>query len=107
MNFLWCTIDVEDIDVSLKFYQEIVGLSLKKRFSAGQDTEIAFLGDQPTQIELICNKNHKVSGNKKQGMTLGFEVNSIEDMISFLKNKGYETRRTLSAKPSYKVYLYI
>ena len=35
MGFLWCTITVSDMEESLKFYQEIVGLSLNTRYQPG------------------------------------------------------------------------
>ena len=45
MKFCWTTIRVNNLEKSLKFYQEIVGLMVDRRFKAGQDLEIAFLGD--------------------------------------------------------------
>ena len=44
MKFCRCTITVNDLEESLKFYQEIVGLSLNRRFATGSGMEIAFLG---------------------------------------------------------------
>jgi len=32
MNFCWCTIMVDNMDDSLKFYQEVVGLSILSFF---------------------------------------------------------------------------
>lgn len=42
MKFCWTTINVLNMADSLKFYQEIVGLTLRRRFPAGPGTEIAF-----------------------------------------------------------------
>ena len=89
MNFLWCTIDVNDMEESLKFYQNIVGLSLDRRFMSGPK-DIVFLGKQETKVELICDKNNKISG-AKTGISLGFEVNSVDDMIRLVKQNGYDT----------------
>lgn len=36
MKFCWTTIRVKNLEESLKFYQEIVGLKLDKRFNASQ-----------------------------------------------------------------------
>jgi len=88
MNFCWCTITVDNMDHSLKFYQEIVGLSISKRFTAGA-VEISFLGEGETKVELICNPNHKAAGNA-EGISLGFEVKSVDEMIKVLKEKGLE-----------------
>ncbi len=86
MKFCWCTITVKDMEESLKFYQEVVGLKLKRRFEAGPGVEIAFLGDGETQIELICRGNNETV-NIGEDISLGFEVNSIEEMMKFVKEK--------------------
>ncbi len=89
MKFCWCTITVENMEESLKFYQEIVGLPINRRFAAGPAIEIAFLGDGETRIELYCD-----GGNKKsdigQDISLGFEVNSVEEKLIFVRDHGVE-----------------
>jgi lactoylglutathione lyase len=78
---------VNNMEESLKFYQEIVGLSLGRRFGAGPESEIAFLGDGETKVELICNENNKELAIGKD-ISLGFEVDSVDDMIALIKAKG-------------------
>lgn len=87
MKFCWCTLSVKNMEESLKFYQEIVGLKVDRKFNAGPGVEIAFLGDGETKVELICNETSKdvVMG---QDISLGFEVNSVEEMMAFVKEKG-------------------
>jgi len=89
MKFCWCTITVNDMEDSLKFYHEIVGLSVSRRFTAGPGIEISFLRDGETEIELICDTTHKAPGNV-EGISLGFEVDSVEETIKFIKEKGLE-----------------
>jgi len=89
MNFCWCTITVENMDDSLKFYQEIVGLPISRRFKAGAGVEISFLGEGETKVELVCNPNHRATG-KSEGISLGFEVESVDQMIEVIKEKGLE-----------------
>ncbi|WP_326909759.1 VOC family protein [Sedimentibacter sp. MB31-C6] len=86
MKFLWTTILVNNMDDSLKFYEEIVGLKLVDRFQAGPQMEISFLGEGETKIELIYNENFKDinSGNR---VTLGFKVESLDEMLNFIKKK--------------------
>ncbi len=87
MKFLWTTILVNNMDESLKFYEEIIGLKLADRFQAGPGMEISFLGEGETKIELICNENFTKlnAGNR---VTLGFKVESLDEMINFIKDKG-------------------
>ncbi|MGB8452145.1 MAG: VOC family protein [Anaerocolumna sp.] len=86
MKFNWCTIQVNDMEESLNFYQNIVGLNIERRYQAGPDTEITFLGEGETKIELIHNKT-KQSVQIGSDLSIGFEVASIEEMTEFLKEK--------------------
>lgn len=87
MKFLWTTIIVNNMDESLKFYEEIVGLKLADRFQAGPGMEISFLGEGETKIELICNENLK-NLNAGSRVTLGFKAESLDEKINFIKEKG-------------------
>jgi lactoylglutathione lyase len=87
MAFLWTTITVKDMEESLKFYQEIVGLPLNRRFPAGPGMEIAFLGEDATKVELIYNPNVK-EVSMGTDISLGFAVGSVEEKIAFLEGKG-------------------
>jgi lactoylglutathione lyase len=84
MKFCWCTITVNDMDESLRFYREVVGLALNRRYKAGPDVEIAFLGDGETKIELLCGRQTG-KADTGSGISIGFEVDSIDDKIVFLK----------------------
>ncbi|MEI6101671.1 MAG: VOC family protein [Eubacteriales bacterium] len=87
MKFCWCTIQVKDMEESLTFYQEIVGLPLTKRFRGGDVVEIAFLGNEPTKVELICNTKQPPEGSGK-GISLGFEVGNLDDAMQSINEKG-------------------
>ena len=84
MSFCWTTLHVNDLKESLEFYQEIVGLEIDRRFEAGPDTEIAFLGAGETKVELVDDENmEKV--NIGEDISLGFEVDSVEKMMDFVQ----------------------
>ena len=84
MKFCWITINVKDLEKSLYFYQEIIGLNIHRRMKPNSDMEIIFLGSSETQIELIYNTkvDDIVMG---KDISLGFEVDSIEQMSEILK----------------------
>jgi len=86
MKFCWSTITVNDMEASLKFYQDIIGLPLNQRFIARPGVEIAFLGEGETKVELICELNHKVSG-VIEGISIGFVVQNLDEMIKFVKGQ--------------------
>ena len=89
MKFCWSTLMVKNLEESLLFYMEVVGLKVSRRFAAGPGVEIAFLGDGETKIELICNEDLKEVGFGNS-ISLGFEVNSVDEMMVFVKNKGID-----------------
>ena len=73
----------------MKFYQDIVGLPVNRRFSAGPTCEIAFLGDGETKVELICNTGSAIP-NIGQDISLGFEADSLEDKLKSARDNGVE-----------------
>ena len=71
MSFRHVTLTVKNLDRSIRFYTEVVGLP----------AEIAFLGSGETKVELIRNKNQPdaVIGN---GVSIGFEVESVPEKFN-------------------------
>jgi lactoylglutathione lyase len=84
MRFLWCTLYVKDIDASLRFYQDIVGLPVTRRFSE-PGAELAFLGDDETKLEIIQGKLEPHTG---EGVSVGFLVDNLEEKMAFVQQRG-------------------
>ena len=89
MKFGWVTLTVKNMEESLRFYKEIVGLEVVRRFNAGPGVEIAFLGDGETKVELVCNEASK-EVSFGQNISLGFEVYSLDETMSLVKEKGID-----------------
>jgi lactoylglutathione lyase len=106
MAFLWTTLKVKDMEESLKFYQGIVGLPLNRRFAAGPGVEIAFLGDDGTKVELICNEKIK-EVNIGSDISLGFAVKSLDEKIVFLEGKGIKLHSGPFAPNPHTKFAYI
>jgi lactoylglutathione lyase len=88
MKFAHATIMVKNMEESIKFYQEVVGLPIARRIPAGSEMEIVFLGEEGnTLVELIHNKNNE-NISFTQDISLGFVVESIENMMKFVEEKG-------------------
>lgn len=86
MKFTFSTLFVKDLEESLQFYQEIIGLPLQRQFKAGPHMEIAFLGGEGAQIELIHDAN-KDTIDIGSDISWAFAVDSLDDMYEFVKNK--------------------
>ncbi|MDX9916940.1 MAG: VOC family protein [Gudongella sp.] len=87
MKYCWTTLTVKDLEKSIEFYNGLIGLPIKRRFCAGPETEICFLGDGETQIELISSSDFTPQ-NEREGISMGFEVESIDKMMAILEEKG-------------------
>jgi lactoylglutathione lyase len=88
MKFVWSTLYVKDLEQSLKFYQEIVGLSISRRFPAGPGREIVFLGDGETQIELIQDEKRMMNIQASGDFSWGFLTENLEATYDLCKEKG-------------------
>ncbi len=87
MKFCWVTILVQDLNKSLDFYQNIVGLPITDRFNPGEGMEIVFLGEGETKVELLHNAN--LPGiEPSQSISLGFEVHSLDQQLQFVQEQG-------------------
>lgn len=89
MRFCWTTLYVKDMEASIRFYEEVVGLKVNKRFTSAPGSEIAFLGEGDTQVELICSTQKK-DISVGLDISLGFVVDSIEQRMELVKEKGVE-----------------
>lgn len=87
MKFLWTTLYVKNMEESLKFYQDVVGLTIDKRFGHGPGSEMCFLGDGETKIELIYSEDCREIDPGKT-ISMGFSVSSLDEKMEFVKEKG-------------------
>lgn len=87
MKFCWSTLRVKNLEESIKFYTDIIGLEVVSRFSGGPGVEIAFLGSRETKIELICDGESRDT-NVGNDISWGFEVESLDKTLTLVKEKG-------------------
>jgi len=85
MKYVWTTIMVKDLEKSLEFYRDFIGLKVNRRFASGPNQEIVFLGDGETEVELIENKQESFTAGN--AISLGFAVESLDETIKLLKEK--------------------
>jgi lactoylglutathione lyase len=76
------------MESSLRFYHDIVGLEILRRFPIGEGKEIVFLGSGDTEVELISGEAVTEPG---KGISMGFVSESLENTIELLIDKGYQT----------------
>ena len=86
MKFTWVTFHISDMEKSLSFYRDLLGLKIVRDFGDENQRIVFLAGDNETQVELICNKGESVE-NYGKGMSIGFGVTGLEGKIADLKNK--------------------
>lgn len=91
------TVQTENFQETIEFYGWLLNLPVVQRFST-LNGDIAFLGEEETKFEIIYTKDYKRKGNS-EGITVGFEVDSLEDKIKMLKSKGIATSPIISPNP--------
>lgn len=87
MKFCWVTLNVKNMADSLRFYEEIVGLKVARRKNPMPGTEIVFLGEGETQVELIRNERNNTPEYGKD-ISLGFVTASVDREVERLKAAG-------------------
>jgi lactoylglutathione lyase len=87
MKFCWSTLRVRNIEESIRFYTDVIGLEVVRKFIGGHGMEIAFLGSGETQVELICDGESRDS-NVGSDISWGFEVESLDEALAMVKEKG-------------------
>ena len=89
MKMIHITIWTSDMEKSLKFYQEVVGLTIYEDLRAvtPADHQVVFLAgdEESTKIELIGGSQNHYTGS---GLSMGFRVDNINAMFEKMKTLG-------------------
>lgn len=81
---------VSDMDRSIRFYTEVLGLSLRERVWLNEATELAFLPVGDTEIELVYKKSGFAHVSDGTVNHLAFTVEDIEAVLAHLRSHGVE-----------------
>jgi lactoylglutathione lyase len=86
VKYKWSTLLVKDMEESLSFYRDVLGLRVAGRESVMPGLEIAFLDTGETQIELVMSADgaNAVAGD---AVSWGFEVDSLDDVLKRVAEK--------------------
>lgn len=106
MKYLWTTIYVKNLDESVAFYSNLIGLKVQKRFPAGPGMEIAFMGNgikDETLVELIAdNKNSTIAFG--ESISIGFATDSVDAMLDTVESKNIPVHSGPFETPGFKFF---
>lgn len=100
MKYLWTTIKVKDMKESLHFYEDLLGLKIKSEKHITEGFDLAFLDLGESDIELLCND--KMDCTIGNGVTIGFEVESIDEIRKRLEKEGFKVGEEQSPEEGMK-----
>lgn len=105
LSMNWITLRVRDLEASLDFYNRILGLPMDRRFES-RGKQIVMLGtaEQP-KIELIQGSDPALKA--ECGVSVGFEVESLDNAIAHLKSQGIPVARGPIAPNPHLRFFYI
>lgn len=83
-------IQVRDLDRSIKFYTEVLGLTLRKRVRLNETIELAFLPLGESEIELICRSTEYTFAREGIVNHLTFRVDDVASTLDHLRKHGVE-----------------
>jgi lactoylglutathione lyase len=89
MKFCWTIINVRNMDDSLVFYRDFIGLTIQRRYSPTPGVDIVILGDGETKIELIHSENADEPSHIHE-LYLGFKVDSLKEITSELSRRSIQ-----------------
>ena len=99
MNIGFITIPVTSLDETIKFYQEVLGFKIVRRFGAGPQMEIVFMADEKgNQLEFIQSGSEKVQHDGL--ISIGFNVDDIEATADHLRKHNVNITEGPNALPS-------
>ncbi len=103
MRYAHTTIIVSDIEKSIKFYEEVAGLEIQRKFNAG-DKILAFLANKlgETEVELIQDRGENVYSGV--GISLGFAIEDVNEYKQKMELMGYKTTDIISPNPKTKFF---
>ncbi len=98
MKMMHITIQTQNFNEEIKFYQEIIGLSIQHEMN-GMGRHIVFLSDNEggMPIEIIDRPDAENSGN--QFLSMGYKTDDVVKMRETLMKKGYEVSEMISPMP--------
>ena len=101
MGVLWATFQVSDMEKSLAFYNGILGMPVRERFTAPQDgAEIVMLGEEGSaMLELISRGAPENAG---QGISIGLPFADLEAIGEKLVSAGYTPTPIIAPLPVVK-----
>lgn len=103
MKFQWTTIQVTNLDNSLKFYKDLLGMKIAKVIEGGNH-QIVMLGeDDDAKIELIPISTASKE-NLGNGVSIGIAFKQLDDLVEKIKSKNIPVVGPITPMPDIRFF---
>jgi len=87
MQFCWTTFYVSNLENSIRFYSEVLGLQPMVRLGTEAHRVVMFGKDGTTKLELV-NEDNPLPEGIGRGVSIGFKPDNLDAFIAGLQAKG-------------------
>lgn len=103
MKFQWTTIQVTNLDSSLKFYKDLLGMKIARVIEGGNH-QIVMLGeDDDAKIELIPISTASKE-NLGNGVSIGIAFKQLDDLVEKIKSKNIPVVGPITPMPDIRFF---
>ncbi len=98
MKLNWVTLRVRDLEKSLAFYHQLLGLSVAARFG-DESHQIVMLGEaDQAKVELICEPGGTIE-SPGNGVSIGLEPQDLDKLVGEFAQAGHPGAGPISPTP--------
>lgn len=103
MKFQWTTIQVTNLDNSLKFYKDLLGMKIARVIEGGNH-QIVMLGeDDDAKIELIPISTASKE-NLGNSVSIGIAFKQLDDLVEKIKSKNIPVVGPITPMPDIRFF---
>ena len=104
MKFMWTTIYVSDLDKSVKFYSEFMGLGPIIRLGNPQHQVVMLGEDGETKLELIYEPGRTLPENPGGVISMGYAPENLDAFMAKVAEAGIPAVGPISPSPDIRFY---
>lgn len=103
MKFKWTTIQVTNLENSLKFYTDVLGMRVDRVIEGGNHSIVMIGEDKDAKIELIpiSTASRENLGN---GVSIGIAFKNLDDLVEKLKSQGLHVVGPITPMPEIRFF---
>jgi len=104
MKFMWTTLPVSDLEKSVKFYSEFMGLGPIARMGIPEHQVVMLGNNGETKLELIYEPGRTIPENPGGTISMGYAPDNLDEFIAKVSKAGISTIGPISPSPDIRFY---